>query len=169
MSAINDALAQLKVILAAVTASPQPAPVGAYLYPSEWEAINDKPQNDQLPIFTIEQVVNRDTPWRRKAMGRGIHGWEADIRLYLHRGQLINHADVAAAAAKQTEWYLAVSTALFANQTLNGTAHTIGQNAVPGNLFTYRTGQMIWSGGVWWGIGFSLPVFQVHTQPMAAQ
>ena len=66
-------------------------------------------------------------------------------------------------------WNRQASDGFFPPPPLNGTAHTIGQNAVPGNLFTYRTGQMIWSGGVWWGIGFSLPVFQVHTQPMAAQ
>lgn len=168
MSDIDDALAQLKVILAAVDASPQPAPTGAHVYPADWAAINTALQADELPLFTVEQVVNRPFQWRRKAHGRGIHGWEADIRLYLHRGHLTTHADVAAAAVKQTAWYKAVSTALFANQTLNSTAHTIGENRVPGTLFTSRTGHLPWSGGEWWGIGFALPIFQVHTQPMSA-
>ncbi len=163
-----ELLTALNTILLTADPTPLPKATAAFSYPEQWGEINDALVERKLPIFTVQEVVNRPFTIRRLTMGKSIHWWDVDIRLYLHKGLLTKHEYMAAADTKQRYWLYAISKVLFANMTLSGTAHVIGQNSVPGDLFTYRTGHMNWQTNTYWGIALTLTVAQILTQEMTS-
>lgn len=171
MATIDEALAELKTILATVDPSPQPAPTAVYIYPDDYQSA----VNATVPFITVEQVVNAPFRWSVGAKGRGVHTWDTDIRIFLHPGQLTRDSDIKAAAAKQKPWLQAIATLLFSNMSLNGKADIIGGarldgNSLAGNLFEYRIGHMTRGAdtSVFWGIGLRLPITQSYAQTMQA-
>lgn len=168
MATVLEALQQLRTILLTASAAGQPALTAGYVYPNDYATM---PATLTLPCIVVSELVNNLNSWERKAAGLAVHKWHAEIVLFAAEGPLTTlSTDSAAAELKTHGWSQAFAGKLWANQSLNGKAHVIGDHAgeMP-RLFEYMIGHVYWDTGVYWGMRIELPVRQLHTQEMKAQ
>ena len=167
MATVYEALAQLKALLLTATASGQPALAAGYVYPNEYAAM---PAVFSPPSIVVSELVNHLNSWERKADGLAIHKWRAEIVLFAALGPLQSiGTDSAAAELKTVNWAQAFAGVLWANQSLNGKAQIIGEQAgETRRLFEYMVGHVHWDTSVYWGMRIELPVRQLHYQTMRA-
>lgn len=158
MSAENDALAQLKIILADIDPSPEPTPAKIWVYPQDHEFINF----DEFPVIIVSQMINRRIPWQRQTFQLGRHQWPCEIDVFLCHAPLLNDAEMAEAEVKLTPWPVAMGAILNLNQKLNNTCQSIGEPS--GNLFYYQAGHIMWGTKEMFGLRFELPIVQSPIQ-----
>ncbi len=167
MATVKEALEQLKAILLTASVVGQPALTAGYVYPDEFATM---PAPFQMPCVVVSELVNSLNSMERKAAGLAIHRWRAEVLLFVAPELLTLNADSAAAELKTRGWAQAFAAKLWANQSLNGTAHAIGDHTgeMP-RLFEYMVGHVHWDTVAYWGLRIELPVRQLHAQEMKAQ
>ena len=140
--AVKDALTELDTILSAVTISGG-AIASSYIHPFDYATYTDFTEATPLaPILVVEQRTFADAQWLRIAQGRGVNSWQAIISLYLAREPKTSVQEEAVYAV-QNIWVKAIVDALFADQTLNGSASIVGARSIPGPfLEAIRIGPM---------------------------
>lgn len=164
MTRLSDALTAAKTLLLTIDPSPQPPPVGVWIYPDEWEIVDV----GSLPIILVYDEL---TPRERgtHGAGRARHRWTAVIDVLLVNGPLNNEAMLAEAKVKAAAWEEAMEELLFGNGKLLGTVDIIGDGQTVGTLYTYQPRPMRLKEQVFWGLRFKLPILQTHARIMKAQ
>lgn len=169
MTAVSDALAQLKTILLTATVAEQPALTAGYVMPDEYASIPTPPT---LPFVVVGELYNTPNDWLRKADGLGLHRWRAEVLLFAAQGPLVSLNTTTAAAMLTTRgWARAFADVLWANQTLNSTAQIIGEpNGEMRRLFQYGIGHIyLGDTGEYWGLRAEVVIQQTHAQAMRAR
>lgn len=175
MTAIDDALSTLVTLLRDdFDPTPQPRPLWVVNYPSEYASLGTYLGDKVAPGLIVNQQVNRVENWAIKAVGRGRHVWHMEITALLMYGRLTSDEMAAEAAQLHTPYIKAMADLLYANMQLGATVNTasvstrLGAEGQEFSLFQYRIGMTPWWNKDAWGISFSVPITQYHTQTMAA-
>lgn len=164
-----EALQALKTILATVTPPAAGQTLqGVYIWPQDYATA---PAVLNPPAIMLTRAAGLGaTPSRiaRKAGGLVWHKWYAFINVYVALGTIAKMDQIAAnSEAAASAWELAITTKLWANQTLGGKAHAIGEpNGDLFDLATYVEGHMPWGNNQYWGLSFRLPIVQTYTEAM---
>lgn len=164
-----EALQALKAILATVTVpAGSSALAGVYIWPQDYATA---PQILATPAIMLTRAAGLGaTPGRiaRKAGGLVWHKWHDFINVYVALGQIARMDQAAAdSEAAASAWELAITQVLWANQTLQGKAHAIGEpNGDLFDLATYVEGHLPWGNSQYWGLSFRLPIVQTYTETM---
>lgn len=157
MTAIQDALEQLKIVVKTIDVSNPPGS-RVWNHPVDSELI----ETENFPFVVISKMNTEVGSWKIGSYGVGQHIWQAVIAVYLGPGPIIvtnNNKDTAKLMEEANEWYEKLADLLFQNLSLNGTVKFLGD--LEGNqLFDYITDNIIWDGQEYYGHLFLVQVYQ---------
>ena len=158
LQTIGGALAELKAVLSLMAPAGAPALQGVWVYPDEYAAVS----LDALPVVLVSEAVVVTSAITREAQRRTLlHKWPALVQIFLAEGTLTDDASAAAVAHYHRGWIAELARVVVGHSTLNGAAHGVGIK-IPGQLLTYRVGQMPWwKSRMFWGVNATLDVYQM--------
>lgn len=128
-----------------------------------------------FPTVIVAEQLGVENQWIAKAQGIGLHKFTAEIMVFLAPIIKENGLELPRFQDEQLSrgWELAMANALFANRTLGGNAHYIGDvGSYPYQLFEATHGRLYWfdepnqEPSPYWGVRFLLPITTSHYQTM---
>jgi hypothetical protein len=155
---VTLALAALKAAFQAIDPSPQPDPVGVWVWPDDGLSISYA----AFPFIIIRHAGERRSQWREMTQGSGLHVWYAEVLIALAKEQLPKLTEAQSAESLQTPWLLAAAKVLAANRGLGGQSLYLGDGST---LFDYIIDTLGWENRTFWGIALQVAVAQNHSLP----
>lgn len=155
---VETALYALKAVVELLDPAPQRPLEAVWVYPYEYSHI----RLERLPLAIVSKVKGVINPIGRKAVGRSLKLWRAEVLIPLGKGEL-NFPNEASAAVEATEeeYIEAMEAILFANENLSGTVNSIGEGEGSNfRIAEYMTAHWWWNREAYWCHRFVIPVRQ---------